>query len=50
MCSPPACVDRENRAAQEKERASFARRRQRKLVPYAEAVRRRLQIDWSRAP
>src|SRR5262249_47577007 len=29
---------------------SFARRKQRKLVPYAEAVRRRLAIDWATAP
>ena len=33
-------VDAENRTRQESERVSFARRRQRKLVPYAEAVRR----------
>jgi len=37
----------EVRATQEKERESFARRRQRKLVPYAEAVQRRLALDWS---
>jgi 5-methyltetrahydrofolate--homocysteine methyltransferase len=43
-------LDRENRAAQERERDSFARRRQRKLVPYAEAVRRRLAIDWAAQP
>jgi 5-methyltetrahydrofolate--homocysteine methyltransferase len=43
-------LDRDNRAAQEKERASFAQRRQRKLVPYAEAVRRRFAIDWQKAP
>ncbi len=42
--------DRENRAAQEKERASFARGRQRKLVPYPEAVARRFAIDWDAAP
>jgi 5-methyltetrahydrofolate--homocysteine methyltransferase len=39
-------LDRENRAAQEREREAFARRRQRKLVPYAEAVERRFAIDW----
>jgi 5-methyltetrahydrofolate--homocysteine methyltransferase len=39
-------LDQENRAIQERERASFAQRRQRKLVPYAEAVRRRFVIDW----
>jgi len=38
--------DRENRAAQQRERENFARRRQRKLVPYDEAVRRRFRIDW----
>src|SRR5262249_53005256 len=42
--------DRENRVAQARERESFARRRQRKLVPYAEAVRRRFSIDWQSAP
>jgi 5-methyltetrahydrofolate--homocysteine methyltransferase len=43
-------LDRENRAAQERERESFARRRQRKLVPYAEALKRRFTIDWKSAP
>jgi 5-methyltetrahydrofolate--homocysteine methyltransferase len=43
-------LDRENRAAQERERDSFARRRQRKLVSYAEARRRRFAIDWKAAP
>jgi 5-methyltetrahydrofolate--homocysteine methyltransferase len=43
-------LDRENRAQQERERESFARRRQRKLVPYAEALRRRFTIDWRREP
>jgi 5-methyltetrahydrofolate--homocysteine methyltransferase len=43
-------LDRENRAAQERERENFARRRQRKLVPYAEAVARRFTIDWRAAP
>jgi 5-methyltetrahydrofolate--homocysteine methyltransferase len=42
-------LDRDNRTAQEKERESFAKRRQRKLVPYAEALKRRLAIDWSAA-
>jgi 5-methyltetrahydrofolate--homocysteine methyltransferase len=40
-------LDRQNRAQQEQERAAFSGRRQRKLVPYAEAVRRRLVLDWS---
>jgi 5-methyltetrahydrofolate--homocysteine methyltransferase len=39
-------LDRENRAAQQRERESFSRRRQRKLVPYPEAVQRRFAIDW----
>jgi 5-methyltetrahydrofolate--homocysteine methyltransferase len=43
-------LDRDNRAMQEKERQAFARRRQRKLVSYAEAVKRRLQIDWKAEP
>jgi 5-methyltetrahydrofolate--homocysteine methyltransferase len=43
-------LDRDNRAAQERERAGYAQRRQRKLVPYAEAVRRRFAIDWKSAP
>jgi 5-methyltetrahydrofolate--homocysteine methyltransferase len=43
-------LDRENRAAQKREQENFARRRQRKLVSYAEAVRRRFAIDWQAAP
>jgi 5-methyltetrahydrofolate--homocysteine methyltransferase len=42
-------LDRENRAAQERERENFARRKQRKLVPYAEAVARRFAIGWKAA-
>jgi 5-methyltetrahydrofolate--homocysteine methyltransferase len=42
-------LDRQNRAAQEREREGFARRRQRRLVPYAEALGRRFAIDWSAA-
>jgi 5-methyltetrahydrofolate--homocysteine methyltransferase len=42
-------LDRENRAVQERERESFARRKQRKLVPYAEALQRRFRIDWKKA-
>lgn len=38
--------DRENRAAQEADRGAFARKRQRKLVSYDEAFRRRHTIDW----
>jgi 5-methyltetrahydrofolate--homocysteine methyltransferase len=43
-------IDRENRAAQERERQSFARRKQRKLVSYADALKRRLPIDWKTSP
>jgi 5-methyltetrahydrofolate--homocysteine methyltransferase len=43
-------LDEENRRAQAKERESFARRRQRKLVSYAEACNRRFRIDWQKAP
>jgi 5-methyltetrahydrofolate--homocysteine methyltransferase len=42
-------LERENRALQERERQSFAQRRQRKLVSYAEARERRFQIDWAHA-
>ncbi len=40
-------LDEENRAFQARERESYAKRKQRKLVPYAEACRRRFRIDWS---
>jgi 5-methyltetrahydrofolate--homocysteine methyltransferase len=42
--------DGNNRTMQEKERQAFARRRQRKLVSYAEAVKRRFLIDWQAEP
>jgi 5-methyltetrahydrofolate--homocysteine methyltransferase len=42
--------DKENRAVQQREREAFARRRQRKLVPYAEARAHRFAIDWAKAP
>ncbi len=42
-----AQLDRQNRAAQERDRESFGRRVERKLVPYAEAVERRLRLEWS---
>jgi 5-methyltetrahydrofolate--homocysteine methyltransferase len=45
-----AALDRDNREMQEKERQAFSRRRQRKLVSYAEAVKRRFQIDWKAGP
>ena len=40
----------EVRSTQERERASFAQRRQRKLTPYADAVARRLRLDWAAEP
>jgi 5-methyltetrahydrofolate--homocysteine methyltransferase len=40
-------LDRDNRAMQAKERESYSRRKQRKLVPYAEALHKRLAIDWA---
>jgi 5-methyltetrahydrofolate--homocysteine methyltransferase len=41
-------LDRENRAAQERDRRAFAQRKERKLVPYATALERRFQMDWSK--
>src|SRR5439155_19802243 len=43
-------LDRDNRSLQKRERESFARRKQRKLVPYAEARERRFVIDWRASP
>lgn len=43
-------LDRENRIFQEQERESFRKRRERKLVPYEDARRRRLQLDWAKSP
>jgi 5-methyltetrahydrofolate--homocysteine methyltransferase len=43
-------IDRENRALQDKERASFAQKQQRTLVPYAEALAKRFTIDWAASP
>src|SRR5215831_18565056 len=40
-------LDRENRAFQERERESFERKRQRKLVSYAEALKRRFAPVWN---
>jgi 5-methyltetrahydrofolate--homocysteine methyltransferase len=40
-------LDKENRETQQSEREAYAKRRQRKLVSYEEAVRRRLALDWS---
>ncbi|HZZ82277.1 MAG TPA: methionine synthase [Gemmataceae bacterium] len=42
-------LDRENRDAQEKDRESYRKRRERKLVPYAEAKAKRFHIDWNHA-
>jgi 5-methyltetrahydrofolate--homocysteine methyltransferase len=43
-------LDRDNRAAQERERENFRKRRERKLVAYAQALERRFRIDWAKAP
>jgi 5-methyltetrahydrofolate--homocysteine methyltransferase len=43
-------LDTDNREFQRKEREAFAKHRQRKLVPYKEAMRRRLSLDWAEAP
>jgi 5-methyltetrahydrofolate--homocysteine methyltransferase len=42
-----AGFDRDNRASQVAQREAFARRRERKLVPYTEALQRRFSIDWN---
>jgi 5-methyltetrahydrofolate--homocysteine methyltransferase len=42
-----ADLDRDNRAMQERERENFKKRRERKLAPYAQALARRLALDWS---
>jgi 5-methyltetrahydrofolate--homocysteine methyltransferase len=39
-------LDQENRVMQQREREAFSKRKQRKLVSYAEAVQRRYVIDW----
>jgi 5-methyltetrahydrofolate--homocysteine methyltransferase len=43
-------LDTQNRTTQERERESYGKRVQRKLVPYAEAVKRRFRIDWTAPP
>src|SRR5437879_13916698 len=43
-------LDRDNRAVQQRDREAFAKRKQRKLVNYAEACKRRLAIDWNALP
>ena len=42
-----SAFDRENRATQDRDRASFADRQARNLVPYAEALARRFATDWA---
>ncbi|GIW79189.1 MAG: methionine synthase [Gemmatales bacterium] len=42
-------LDRKNRAEQENYRQSFEKRKQRKLVPYTQALANRFQIDWPSA-
>jgi 5-methyltetrahydrofolate--homocysteine methyltransferase len=39
--------DVQNRDLQKREREAFAKRQQRKLVPFDEAKRRKLSLDWS---
>jgi 5-methyltetrahydrofolate--homocysteine methyltransferase len=39
-------LDTDNRRVQEREREAFSKRKQRKLVPYAEALKRRFAVDW----
>jgi 5-methyltetrahydrofolate--homocysteine methyltransferase len=43
-------LDRDNRTMQQRERDNFTKRRQRNLVSYAEAVKRRLTLDWEESP
>jgi 5-methyltetrahydrofolate--homocysteine methyltransferase len=45
-----AGLDRDNRSFQQKEREAFAKRKQRRLVSYAEACQRRLSLDWKALP
>lgn len=39
-----------NRAAQERDRQSYAGRQQKNLIPYAEACKRKFTCDWQTAP
>jgi 5-methyltetrahydrofolate--homocysteine methyltransferase len=45
-----ADFDRENREAQERDRASFARKQTRNLVSYHDALAKRFTIDWNASP
>jgi 5-methyltetrahydrofolate--homocysteine methyltransferase len=40
-------LDRGNRQNQERDRESYSRRKERKLVPYADALKRRFSIAWA---
>src|SRR5207237_10726169 len=40
-------LDGDNRVAQEKDREAFRKRRERKLVPYTEALSKRYRADWT---
>ena len=41
-------LDEDNRKTQDRERTNFAKKKERKLVPYSEAFKRRFQIDWEK--
>ncbi|AMV39155.1 methionine synthase [Planctomyces sp. SH-PL62] len=43
-------MDQQNRAMQERERKAFAGRRERNLIPLADARARRSRIDWDASP
>jgi 5-methyltetrahydrofolate--homocysteine methyltransferase len=43
-------LDKDNRASQERDRENFRKRKERTLVPYAEAKAKRFQIDWAKGP
>lgn len=42
-------LDADNRKTQDRERTNFAKKKERKLVPYSEAFKRRFQIDWEKS-
>lgn len=41
-------LDADNRKTQDRERTNFAKKKERKLVTYSEAFKRRFQIDWEK--
>ncbi len=43
-------LDTQNRAMQLRKRDAFGKRVERKLVPYAQALERRLRLDWTNPP